>query len=146
MKKITIATIFLVLLVSCKQKIVPKDIANMNGYWEIERVDLPDGDHKEYKMNEVYDFFDIKNNKGYRKKVMPQLDGTFLANDASENVEIVFLKDQVFLKFKTEYATWKEELKQISATEMVVENDKKIEYKYKKTAPINLLIDGKTNK
>ena len=146
MKKITIATIFLVLLVSCKQKIVPKDIANMNGYWEIERVDLPDGDHKEYKMNEVYDFFDIKNNKGYRKKVMPQLDGTFLANDASENVEIVFLKDQVFLKFKTEYATWKEELKQISATEMVVENDKKIEYKYKKTAPINLLDDGKTNK
>ena len=146
MKKITIATIFLVLLVSCKQKIVPKDIANINGYWEIERVDLPDGDHKEYKMNEVYDFFDIKNNKGYRKKVMPQLDGTFLANDASENVEIVFLKDQVFLKFKTEYATWKEELKQISATEMVVENDKKIEYKYKKTAPINLLDDGKTNK
>lgn len=146
MKKITIAAIFLVLLASCKQKIVQQDITNMNGYWEIERVDLPDGDHKEYKMNEVYDFFDIKNNKGYRKKVMPQLDGTFLANDASEKVEIVFLKDQVFLKFKTEYATWKEELKQISATEMVLENDKKIEYKYKKTAPINLLDDGKTNK
>lgn len=141
-----IATTLFLFFVSCKQKIEPKDIAYINGYWEIERVDLPDGDHKEYKMNEVYDFFDVKNNKGFRKKVMPQLDGTFLANDASENVEIVFLKDQVFLKFKTEYATWTEELKQISATEMVLENNKKIEYKYKKTAPINLLDDGKTNK
>ena len=141
-----IAATLILFFVSCKQKIEPKDIAYINGYWEIERVDLPDGDHKEYKMNEVYDFFDVKNNKGFRKKVMPQLDGTFLANDASENVEIVFLKDQVFLKFKTEYATWTEELKQISATEMVLENNKKIEYKYKKTAPINLLDDGKTNK
>ena len=140
MKKFIILLLLIVAIVSCKQKIVTADIAKINGYWEIERVDLPDGDHKEYKMNEVYDFFDIKYNKGYRKKVMPQLDGTFLANDASENVEIIFLK------FKTEYATWKEELKQISATEMVVENDKKIEYKYKKTAPINLLDDGKTNK
>ena len=133
-------------LTSCKQKITTQDFAKINGYWEIERVDLPDGDHKEYRMNEVYDFFEIKKNKGFRKKVMPQLDGTFLANDASEQVEIIKSDDKVFLKFKTEYATWQEELISISEKEMILLSNKNIEYQYKKTAPINLLDDGKTNK
>lgn len=146
MKKILIFVIFSLLLASCQQKIVQSDIAKINGYWEIERVDLPDADHKEYRMNEVFDYFQIKNNKGFRKKVMPQLDGTFLANDTSEKVEVVFTDDQVFLKFKTEYATWQEQLTEISDQKMTLVSNKNIEYQYKKTAPINLLDDGNKKK
>ena len=146
MKKSLIITFIAVLTFSCQSKVASTDIPKINGYWEIERVDLPDGDHKEYRMNEVYDFFEIKKNKGFRKKLMPQLDGTFLANDASEQVEIIKSDDKDFLKFKTEYATWQEELISISEKEMILLSNKNIEYQYKKTAPINLLDDGKTNK
>jgi hypothetical protein len=31
---------------------------------------------RDYTMNETYDF-EIKDNKGFRKKVMPAIDGTF---------------------------------------------------------------------
>ena len=76
---------FLVSVLSCQQKIKETDISNLNGYWEIEKVELPDGDKKEYKVNETIDFFKIEANKGFRKKVMPQLDGSYLTNDVQES-------------------------------------------------------------
>ena len=57
--------IVFVLLLSCKQTISKTDLNNLNGYWEIEKVELPDGDKKEYKVNETIDFFKIKDEKGF---------------------------------------------------------------------------------
>ncbi len=141
MKRIFILMFLSLFLFSCKQKIVPADITKINGYWEIERVDLPDADHKEYRMNETYDYFEIKNNVGFRKKVMPQLNGTFLVNDAFENVKVLFKDDKVFLEFKTEFSTMKEELIEISAEKMVLKNKQDVEYQYKKTEAIDFTKD-----
>ena len=52
MKKIVLFLVFGA-LVSCKQSIAEADLQNLNGYWEIEKVMLPDGEKKEYKINEV---------------------------------------------------------------------------------------------
>ncbi len=134
------------LFVSCKQEIKPTDIAKLNGYWEIEKVVFDKGEQKDYGMNESFDYFDIKNNKGIRKKVMPQFDGTFLTSDSFENVSVRFKGDQVFLDYKTAYAKWSEELISISDKELVVKNQEKKEYHYKKAGPINLLNDGKKTK
>lgn len=132
--------------VGCKQEIKPTDIAKLNGYWEIEKVVFDKGEQKYYGMNESFDYFDIKNNKGIRKKVMPQFDGTFLTSDSFENVSVRFKDDQVFLDYKTDYAKWSEELISISDKELVLKNQQKKEYHYKKAEPINLLNDGKKTK
>ena len=146
MKK-TFAILFIsVLFICCKQKINPTDIAKINGYWEIEKVTFDKGDDKDYKINESYDFFEIKGNKGIRKKVMPQLDGTFLVNDTFENVVVRFADDKVFLDYQTDYAKWTEEVITLSAEELVLVNKEKTEYHYKKATSINLLGDGKTTK
>lgn len=134
------------LLVSCKQEIKPADIAKLNGYWEIEKVVFDKGEEKDYGMNESFDFFEVKNNKGIRKKVMPQFDGTFLTSDSFENVAVRFKDEKVFLDYKTDYAKWSEELISISDKELVVKNQQNKEYHYKKAAPINLLDDGKKTK
>lgn len=134
------------LFVSCKQEIKPADIAKLNGYWEIEKVVFDKGEDKEYGMNESFDFFEIKNNKGIRKKVMPQFDGTFLTSDSFEDVTVRFKDDKTFLDYKTDYAKWSEELISISDKELVVKNQQNKEYHYKKAAPINLLNDGKKTK
>jgi len=134
------------LFVACKQKIEPTDIAKINGYWEIEKVVFDKGDDKDYSMNETYDFFEIKDNKGFRKKVMPQLDGTFLVNDTQEAVAVRFVDDQVFLDYKTPFMKWSEEIIALTDAELVVVNADKKEYHYKKTEAINLLGDGKKNK
>jgi len=130
--------------VACQPKINPNDIAKINGYWEIEKVVFDQGKDKDYGMNESYDYIQIdKNNIGFRKKVMPQLDGTFLVNDAYENVSVRFESDKVFLDYKTPYAKWTEELITLSDDELVLRNTEKKEYHYKKAGPVNILNDGK---
>ena len=146
MKKTFGILFFTLLFVTCQQKIKPADIAKINGYWEIEKVTFDKGKDKDYGMNESYDYFEIIDNKGIRKKVMPQLDGTFLVNKTFENVTVRFADDKVFLDYSTSYMKWSEELITLSADELVLLNKEKIEYHYKKATPINLLGDGKTTK
>jgi hypothetical protein len=141
--KNTFRILFLSLFfVACQQKIQPADVAKINGYWEIEKVVFDKAEDKDYKMNESYDYFQISDNKGIRKKVMPQLDGTFLVNDAQENVVIRFENDKVFVDYSTPYAKWSEVLIALSDKELVLENEDKKEYHYKRTGPINLTGNG----
>ena len=123
---------------SCKQKITDTDISNLNGYWEIEKVELPDGDKKEYKVNETIDFFKIEANKGFRKKVMPQLDGTYLTNDIQEDVTVVLKDGDASLQYKTTYASWNEEIIELTKDKLVVKNEQEIEYYYKRPAKFSV--------
>ena len=124
-----------------------KEIAKLALAKKIEKVVFEDGKDKNYTINESYDYFESgKNNMGIRKKVMPQLDGTFLVNDTQENVKIRFKNDKVFLDYATSYAKWTEELIEIPNEKMVLENVEKKQYYYKKATPINILGDGKKTK
>jgi len=145
MKK-TVAILLLFVLSSCHQKITQKDISKLNGYWEIEKVVLADGTEKKYTYNEAFDYFQLKANKGFRKKVIPQLDGRFLVNNQSEKIEITFENDKAYINYATPYAKWKEEVEALTDEKLVVINVAKATYHYKKTAPINILEDGKTTK
>ena len=132
------ALLFLSVLSACHPKVSKEDVSKINGYWEIEKVILADGIEKDYKINTMYDYIQITNNTGFRKKVTPQFNGKFLVDNLSEEVEVVFESDKVYLKYKTSYAKWKEELKSISDKEMVLVNEEKNEYHYKKTETLNL--------
>ena len=131
MKKIFFLFVLSTVL-SCKQKIEDADISNLNGYWEIGKVELPDGDKKEYKVNETIDFFKIEANKGFRKKVMPQLDGTYLTNDIQEDVNIVVKDGDATIQYKTNYASWNEEIIELTKDKLVVKNKQDLEYHYKR--------------
>lgn len=133
-------TIFLlgILLVSCKQTITDKDVAKINGYWEIQKVELPEGGKKEYKVNETIDFFQIKDNKGFRQKVMPQLDGTYLTNDIKETISISNKDDNYYINYSTNYGKWKEEIVEIKDSILVLKNEANLEYYYKRQVPFSL--------
>ncbi|MFV8353335.1 hypothetical protein [Flavobacterium sp. XS2P14] len=146
MKKTCSILLIAFLFVACQQKIKPEDVSKINGYWEVQKVVFDSIDDKDYSMNEVYDYFEIKNNKGIRKKVRPQLDGTFLVNDAFENVTVRFADDKVFLDYATPFMKWSEEVIALSAEELVLLNKDKMEYHYKKATAINVLGNGKTTK
>lgn len=129
--KIVFALTF-VFFVSCQKEVKETDIQKLNGYWEIEKVVLPDGEEKEYKANETFDFFEVKDKKGIRKKGMQQFDGTFLTNDISENFTIEFKDGNCFINYKTDFATWKEEIILISKEKLIVKNKNDLEYHYKR--------------
>jgi hypothetical protein len=147
MKNLVTIVLFSFLLVGCKQQIQSTDIPNINGYWEIEKVVFDEGEDKEYATNQNYDYFQIdKNNQGIRKKVAPQLDGTFLVDDSFEKVSIRFQEDKAYLDYATPYMKYTEEIIALSAEELVVLNAQKKEYHYKKATAINILGDGKKTK
>jgi hypothetical protein len=143
MKKLFVIAFIAALASSCQSKVASTDIPKINGYWEIEKVVFEDGNQKEYSINETFDYFEIKNNKGIRKKVMPQLDGTFLVNDTFETIEIKESDEKYFLHCNTAFAKWQEEIVSLSDKELVLLNPSKKEYHYKKATPINIIPNGK---
>jgi len=143
MKKAVALLLFVSLFAACSNPIKPSEITKINGYWEIEKVVLPDGSEKDYAINDTYDYFEIKDNEGFRKKAIPQFNGTFLTNDVSEKVKVVFENQKPYLEYTTDYSKWKEELLEITDLVMVLRNTQKNEYHYKKAGVLNLTGDGK---
>lgn len=138
MKKILSLLLIVLFFGSCKQHIDEKDLVKMNGYWEIEKAELPDGSKKEYKVNTTIDFFEIKGKTGFRKKVMPQLDGTYLMNNLSENITVSNKEGDLILNYSTPYAKWEEEIISLTDEKLVIKNDQDIEYHYKKPKPFSV--------
>ena len=145
MKKL-IPLVVLFVFVACRQEVSREDLAKVNGYWEIKEVSSPDAEKKEYAMNETFDHFELKGNSGVRRKVMPQFDGSFLTNDMVEDFEVQFEKGKVYFSYTTPYAKWKEEVKSVSDSTLVIINADQKQFQYKRTGPINLLGDGKKTK
>lgn len=131
MKKLLVSLIFII-LVSCNQQIKESDLQHLNGYWEIEKVVMPDKSTKEYKVNTTYDYIEIKNSEGFRKKVYPQLTGNFQTSDDSEIFKIT-KEDNVFkMNYENGENQWTEILELVNETSFVVKNEANITYHYKK--------------
>ena len=138
MKKTVLLFIAFISFTACKEKVKPEDVSKINGYWEIESVNFPDGNEKNYKISETIDYFEIKNDSGFRKKVMPQFNGKYLVNDKSEKIKIVREDDKIYLNYSTEYSTWKEEVLEVTDDKLILKNEAEIEYQYKKPTPFTL--------
>jgi len=138
MKKATLLFIVFFFFTACKEKIKPEDISKINGYWEIEKVNLPDGNEKNYKINETIDYFEVKNDSGFRKKVTPQFDGKYLVNNEYEKVKVVLEGEKVLLEYTTEYSKWKEEVLEVSDEKLVLKNAAEMEYEYKRPTPFSI--------
>ena len=129
---------FFLFLIACQQKIDSKDIQKLNGYWEIEKVVSAEGVKKNYNVNETIDFFQIKNNSGFRKKVMPQFDGRYLVNNQSEGIKIIEKDNKTYISYTTPYAKWNEQIIELSDAKLVLKNEQNIEYQYKKPIPFSV--------
>ena len=138
MKKAVAGILILFVLVSCRDSISNKDLSKINGYWEIVKVELPDGKTKDYKVNSTIDYFEIKNSKGFRQKVMPQFDGTYLTNNLKESVVITAREGDFYINYTTEYAQWKEEIIELKDSTLVLKNKENLEYHYKRQIPFSL--------
>lgn len=138
MKKAFGFFVLITMLVSCNQSITLKDIAKINGYWEIEKVELPNGEDKDYKVNPTIDYFELKDNKGFRQKVMPQFDGTYLTNNLKETIEITQESGDFYINYTTQYGKWKEEIIVIQDSVLVLKNKEDLEYHYKKSVPFSV--------
>ncbi len=122
---------------SCTSKVTIADIAKLNGYWEIKQVKMTTGEIKEYKVNETIDYFEIKNNMGYRQKVMPQFDGKFLTNGIKESIKVNEIKNTFFIEYHVDNNKWQEEIIEIADSTLILKNKENTTYTYKKFKPFS---------
>lgn len=138
--KISFSLFLVVILQACQSKADVETIqAHINGYWEIEKAQLPDGTEKDYSLNATIDYFELKEDQsGVRYKVAPQFNGEFLTNDVPEAFVVKEKEGAIWLEYKTEFSTWEEQVLSVSEEKMVMENENKIKYYYKRAHPIQI--------
>lgn len=130
--------LFSVALISCQEKVSPESISKINGYWEIQKVQLPDGQEKEYNINETVDYIEWNGKTGFRKKVKPQFDGKYLTNDELETIQIKDSSGIFQIQYKTDFAKWSEEILSLTDSILVIKNKQNLEYHYKRFKPITI--------
>ena len=115
-----------------------KDLHYLNGYWEIAEVEFPDGSIKEYGMNPSIDFIQLKEDKGYRKKMNPKFDGSYDTSKDVEDFEVLDVNETFTLRYKNRFSEWEEKLVQLDSVSFSVINQEGVTYKYKRFEPIKI--------
>ncbi|WP_338731082.1 lipocalin family protein [Mangrovimonas cancribranchiae] len=137
MKYIT-ALLSCLFVMSCSQN---KNIQDLNGYWEIEEVVMPDGTKKAYNFNNTIDFIELTSDStGFRKKLKPNFNGTYETSNVVIEETFVVKKenDSLHLYYKTPYSSWKETILLLDEEALQVINKNQIIYTYKPYHPIKI--------
>ena len=133
MKKV-IFILFLATAFSCSDS-PQEQVDNLSGYWEIQEARLPEGITKEFRFSELVDHIKVDSLSGVRRKVRPQLDGSFIVSDDVEKFVVKLEDDSINLYYSTPYANWKETIISSKENELVVLNEDGIIYTYKRFTP-----------
>ncbi len=99
---------------------------------------MPDGEKKEYTINTLIDYIEIQDSIGFRKKVAPQLDGSFKITKGTENIKVKIEEGKVQLYYSTPFYDWKETVEKVNETHLIIENEDEKIYKYKRYEGLNL--------
>ncbi|MFK7050038.1 MULTISPECIES: lipocalin family protein [Flavobacterium] len=129
------------LLISCSKKIELEELKKLNGYWQIEKVKVKEGENKEYTINENYDYIELNKEHGFHKKVRWQPTGKFLINDLQETIKVIKKEDEIYLEFSSKFGKHTDKLLKITDKEMILEVENGNENYYTK-----VMEDGKAIK
>ncbi|MDP5044111.1 MAG: hypothetical protein NWQ06_03925 [Leeuwenhoekiella sp.] len=130
-------SIFFVLL-GCAENNPDEQLKNLNGYWEIKQVENPNGKTTDYKFNEQVDFIELKDTLGFRTKVLPRIDGTFVTTDSKENIVAIIKNDSLYLNYTTPFDSWSETVLIADGNELQLKNDRGLIYTYHKFEKIDI--------
>lgn len=134
------ASLFLLIFImaaSCKKPDPQAQKQHLQGYWEIRKVEMPQG-KKDFAVNTVVDFIEVEGDSGMRTKVAPKLDGTFTTNGISENFQLKIEEDSLRMYYTTPYDKWVETVIDATDSTLVVKNRDNKVYSYSKFEKFNL--------
>jgi len=124
------------LLIACSGGASEADLPFLEGYWEIRRVQFPDGTEKEYVANATIEYFEWDGNSGFRKKMQPTLKGTFLTSDDALPMKVVWRDQRLFLSFNGEGQPWEEEVLKLQEDVLVTRHANGLRYEYARYEPL----------
>ena len=136
MKKIFSILIFFIALTACNKPDPKAQIQNISGYWEIIKVELSKDSVKNYGMSQYIDYIELKDSTGFRKKLQPKLDGTFIDTQNSEKIKASIEGDSLRLHYTTPFDEWTETVLKAEDSLLVIKNRNGKIYHYRTYTPI----------
>lgn len=111
----------------------------ISGYWEIDNVTLYNGNNFDYNYNDTIDYFELNDSLiGFRKKLKPNLLGTFETSNDVENITVVLENDSLNIYYSTAFSSWKETILLATSEQLKIINQNKDVYLYRRYQPLNL--------
>lgn len=135
MKRLILIFLVSCLTIGCNRTTPEEKIQNLNGYWEIKSVEPTEGNPTEFRFNEMIDFISVEDTTGYRTKVRPQLDGSFITTENSEVLTVKIENDSINLYYETPYDSWKETLLSSEEDKIKLLNRNGTVYTYQRFSP-----------
>ena len=140
MRKLLIATLLTISLLGCNQD-PSEQLAHINGYWEIEKVEFSKDSIRDFKISEIVDYMEIKDSIGFRVKVKPQFDGSYFPAGEPEKIMVAIEDKQLVLNYSTSFNNWKEVVVHSKEDELSLKNERGIIYHYKRYKPLKVRLD-----
>lgn len=131
-----------VILISCEKPNPEEQKTKLQGYWEITSVEMPNGKKKEFDINTVIDYIEVKGDSGTRTKVSPKFDGSFTTNEVSEKFILKIEDDSLRMYYKTPFDEWKETVVEAQDSLLSVKNRDNKTYIYTKFKKFNFGTDN----
>ncbi len=135
MKRV-ISFFFILVFISCSND--PKEqLQHLSGYWQIEKVEMEKDSVMNYGLSQYIDYIEIEDSVGFRKKLQPKLDGSYIeVSDDAAKIKTELTEDHVILHYSTLYDTWTETVLDADEESLVVLTDDGKKYYYKKYKPL----------
>ena len=83
-------------------------------------------------------YIEIQDSTGFRTKVLPRIDGTFVNSDTQEQVTARIIDDSLRLQYRTPFDSWTETVLEANGEKLSVKNDRGMIYSYRKFEKINI--------
>ncbi|MBB6680979.1 lipocalin family protein [Aequorivita sp. 609] len=125
-----ILLILTIVLFSCEKPNPEEQKQHLSGYWEINTVEMPDGEVKNFGVNTIIDYIEINGDSGTRTKVSPKFDGTFNTNGVTEDFTLNIEENQLIMHYKTSFDEWKETVVEAKDSTLVLKNRDNKTYTY----------------
>lgn len=114
------------------------DLTKLDGYWEIVNVKKDGELVMEYKMSPIIDYWQLSDdNSGFRKKVMPNLEGKIIVTQHSMPFKLME-EEQVTVNYNDGGNEYSEYIKRLEDSLLVIANKENLIYTYKRYKPMNL--------
>ena len=136
MKKLII--IFsIIALAACSQQDPKEQMDHLNGYWQIEKVEIEKDSVIEYSLSQFIDYIEIKDSIGFRTKLKPKIDGGFIkASNDSEKITAKIEDNSLILYYSTPFDEWQEEVLKADEEKLVIINKDDKKYYYQRYKPL----------
>ena len=138
MLKRALILFLLITVMNCGQK-AEDMIPNIQGYWEISEVKKNGSKLKEFNINTTIDYFEIiGDNEGFRKKLVPSLDGRFESSNHQSPFVLQLIDGDLKIVYSVEDEAYSETIIKATQEELIIKNDSGFVYVYKPYTSINL--------